>query len=110
MLFCQYGGIRMHNKIKEISKTILIISLLVVLTMVSFEKESHSRAAEYSDERLNAEIVSHTAPVTVNHTDSYKIEITVKNDGAATWTNSGNIRLCIWQDELDYGFRVDIYP
>lgn len=81
--------------------------------MVSFGKEKGSNAApeinrEYSDERLNADIVSNTAPETVNHTDQYKIEITVKNDGTATWSNSENIRLCIWQDEFDYGFRANI--
>lgn len=103
----------MHNNIKQLLKTIIIISFIVVLTIISFEKERRSKAAseinkEYSDERLNAEIVSNTAPETVNHTELYKIEITVRNGGTATWTNSGNIRLCIWQDEFDYGFRVNI--
>lgn len=57
---------------------------------------------------LEAEIVSHNAPVTVNHSDSYDIDITVKNTGTASWSESDLIRLCIWQDGVDYGYRITL--
>lgn len=57
---------------------------------------------------LDAQILSHTAPSTVNHTDSYTIDITVKNTGNTSWTEENGIRLCIWQDGIDYGYRVTL--
>lgn len=57
---------------------------------------------------LDAEIISNTAPATVNHQDSYTINITVKNTGSINWSESQQIRLCIWQDGVDYGYRQSI--
>lgn len=54
----------------------------------------------------DAQIISNTAPLTVNHTDSYDIDITVKNTGNTPWAEKDGIRLCIWQDGVDYGYRV----
>lgn len=105
----------MRKNVKQLFKTILIISFLVIMTMISFEKEKKSIQAssgqvnkEYADEELNAEIVSNTSPETVTHTGTYQIQITVENCGSAIWSNSENIRLCIWQDDVDWGFRINI--
>lgn len=54
----------------------------------------------------DAEIVSNTAPATVNHTDSYSIDIMVRNTGTTTWDRDANYRLCIWQDGQDWGYRL----
>lgn len=56
----------------------------------------------------DAEIVSDTAPTSVNHTDSYSIDITVRNTGTTTWNAADNYRLCIFQDGGDWGYRLDI--
>lgn len=55
---------------------------------------------------LDAEIVSYDAPSTVNHQDSYTIHITVKNTGESEWSEKSQIRLCIWQDNQDAGYRI----
>ena len=56
----------------------------------------------------NAEIVSENAPEVVDHTSSYNIDITVKNTGTEAWTEQDQYRLCIWQDGMDWGFRVTL--
>lgn len=38
----------------------------------------------------------------------YRIGITVKNTGTKVWTESDMVRLCIWQDGSDYGYRVHL--
>lgn len=65
----------MHTKM-HLFKIVLILVFLIMLTMVSFEKEK-----EYVNEELNADIISNTAPDIVNHEDKYTISITVKNKG-----------------------------
>ena len=55
---------------------------------------------------LDAEIISNTAPSIVNHTDSYNFDITVKNTGTRTWSENAQNRLCIWQDGVDWGYRI----
>lgn len=61
-----------------------------------------------SDNVLEAKIVSHSAPSIVNHDDSYSIDITVRNTGEVSWSENEQIRLCIWQDGMDYGYRIQI--
>lgn len=70
-----------------------------------FGEKASVKAGETAEE-FNAEIVSNNAPATVNHNDSYTIDITVKNTGTASWSESEQIRLCIWQDGGDYGYRL----
>lgn len=94
-------------------ETILICSILIALVGVSFKKEKTdaillSDSIEYSDEELNAEIKSHNAPIEAQYGEQYQISIIVENKGTKAWSNSENIRLCIWQDGYDYGFRVNI--
>ena len=56
----------------------------------------------------DAKVVSNTAPPSVSHEDSYTFDITVKNTGSTNWSESQQIRLCIWQDGVDYGYRQSI--
>lgn len=105
----------MLKYMKQAKVKILIVSFLLIMIVISFEKEKINvqigniqTIKEYSDERLCAEVVSNTAPEKVKLSKKYTINITVKNCGSATWTNDKNIRLCIWQDDYDYGFRVNI--
>lgn len=57
---------------------------------------------------LDAEVISHTAPSVVNHEKSYTFDITVQNTGSADWSEAQQIRLCIWQDGVDYGYRLQL--
>ncbi len=54
----------------------------------------------------DAEIISTTCPLEVNHTDTYNFDITVKNTGISAWKSTDNIKLCIWQDYTDWGYRI----
>lgn len=54
----------------------------------------------------NAEVVNHTAPAVVSRDHSYVIDITVKNTGPEVWSERERVRLCIWQDGVDWGYRV----
>ena len=56
----------------------------------------------------DAKVVSNTVPSFVTHEDSYTFDITVKNTGSTSWSESQQIRLCIWQDGVDYGYRQSI--
>ena len=95
------------NGKKKFLKSVFIIMFLILLTWISFEKEWKS-TWEYTDEELNACIVAHTAPKVVNHSDEYTINIVVENTGAGVWSNEEDIKLCIWQDEFDWGYRIDL--
>jgi hypothetical protein len=59
-------------------------------------------------ENPNAEILSHNAPTTINRTDSHTINITVKNTSNDSWSEEKQVRLCIWQDGKDYGYRLKL--
>lgn len=58
--------------------------------------------------QLDAEIISHTAPSVVSHTEGYTFEIIVKNTGTGVWSAADQIRLCIWQDDTDFGYRIEL--
>ncbi len=53
-----------------------------------------------------ARVINYIAPETMGCSESGEIQITVKNTGTKTWSESEQIRLCIWQDGMDLGYRV----
>ena len=57
---------------------------------------------------LEAHIISDNTPLYIKRDEKYLINITVKNDGDLIWNNANQIRLCIWQDGIDYGYRINI--
>ncbi len=58
----------------------------------------------YDESALNAEIISYAA-----HSDaSNTIQITVQNTGMQSWRKEEQIRLCIWKDGADKGYRLDL--
>ena len=62
---------------------------------------------EYLSEH-DAEIVSHNAPTEIIKGKKYNIDITVKNVTNETWSADKEVKLCIWQEGLDKGHRVNI--
>ena len=86
----------------------MIKAIIFEKEKTNLQPENTQILTEYSDERLGAKIVSNTAPEMVKLSEKYTIKITVKNCGSETWSHDDKIRLCIWQDDFDYGFRVDI--
>lgn len=62
--------------------------------------------AVFEAQDYDAEIVAHDSPGKVTPGDSYVISITAKNTGAAPWSEAGQIRLCVWQDGADWGYRL----
>lgn len=75
---------------------------------ITYFGEAETVKSPFSCELLDAEIISSTCPTEAAYTDTYDIDITVKNTGKIPWTANDDINLCIWQDNLDYGFRVNI--
>lgn len=65
--------------------------------------------AEYYPSLINptAEIISEDTPKEVKRGEKYNINITVKNTTNEVWSNKRNIRLCIWQDGVDFGYRLN---
>ncbi len=56
----------------------------------------------------SADITSDTTPKEVVKGKKYDIKITVKNTTNEIWNKQRNIRLCIFQNGYDYGYRIDI--
>lgn len=57
---------------------------------------------------LSAEIVSQDTPTTIERGESYNVNIVVKNTGDQVWSEAEQIRLCIFQDGKDHGYRVHL--
>ncbi len=55
-----------------------------------------------------AQIVSDTTPSQVFRGSKYEINVTVKNSGTETWSEDKQIRLCIFEDGNDVGYRVKL--
>ena len=55
-----------------------------------------------------AEIVSHNSPTEVIRGKNYNIDIVVKNITSEVWSEDREVRLCIWQDGSDMGYRIKI--
>ncbi|WP_277668747.1 alginate O-acetyltransferase AlgX-related protein [Caproiciproducens galactitolivorans] len=55
-----------------------------------------------------AQIVSTTTPTQIERGKMYDIDITVKNIGTESWSEKQMIRLCIFQDGKDWGYRVKL--
>ena len=51
-------------------------------------------------------ILSENAPRSIERGKTYDIDIKVKNTGTESWSEDNLIRLCIWQDGKDLGYRV----
>ncbi|MFW2489238.1 alginate O-acetyltransferase AlgX-related protein [Clostridium chromiireducens] len=56
----------------------------------------------------SAKIISHNTPNEIKRGEKYDINVTVKNTTNEAWSSKRNIKLCIWQDGQDYGFRVNL--
>ena len=54
----------------------------------------------------DAEIQEHNTPLTVERGRSYDIDIVARNTGTEAWSEAKQIRLCIWQDGADWGYRL----
>lgn len=57
---------------------------------------------------FSVEIVFHDTPAWVERGESYNINIVVKNTGDHAWSEDDQIRLCIFQDGKDYGYRINL--
>ena len=57
---------------------------------------------------LNAEIVSENTPTEILRDEKYNVNITVKNTSEDNWTREKSIRLGIFQDGIDHGYRLDL--
>ena len=67
-----------------------------------------NRNKSFSDRLIDfqAEIISHDTPTTIDRKSKYSINITVKNTSIDYWSEEKQVRLCIWQDGKDHGYRL----
>lgn len=56
----------------------------------------------------SADIVSDNTPTEIKPNEKYDVNITVQNTSGEIWNNDRNIKLCIFQDGQDFGYRIDI--
>ena len=57
---------------------------------------------------FSAMVVSQDTPTTIERGETYNINIRVRNTGKLAWSEDDQIRLCIFQDGTDYGYRVNL--
>ncbi len=57
---------------------------------------------------LQAQIISENIPTEIERNKKNDVRITIKNTSEINWSEDKLIRLCIWQDGIDYGYRVNI--
>ncbi len=57
---------------------------------------------------LSAEIISHNTPATIKRGESYSVNILVRNTGDQDWSEEDQVRLCIFQDGKDLGYRINL--
>ncbi len=69
---------------------------------------NRNRNFSYRLSDFQAEILSHDAPTAIGRTSRYSINITVKNTSSESWSEEKQVRLCIWQDGQDHGYRLYI--
>jgi alginate O-acetyltransferase complex protein AlgJ len=61
-----------------------------------------------SPEFMYADILSINAPSQVKFGNKLNIDITVQNTGTQIWSETNRVRLCIFVNGQDYGYRIQI--
>jgi hypothetical protein len=64
--------------------------------------------SQLSITNLSAEIISHDTPTTVERGESYNVNIVVRNSSDQAWSEDEQVRLCIFQDGKDFGYRINL--
>lgn len=57
---------------------------------------------------FSAEIITHDTPTMVERGESYNVNIVVRNNGNQAWSEDDQIRLCIFRDGKDFGYRINL--
>lgn len=58
--------------------------------------------------KFDAQIVEMAPLHTIELNEKINIEISVTNTGEYSWSEKDQIRLCVFQDGIDYGYRIPI--
>ncbi len=69
---------------------------------------NRNRDFAYRLDDFQAEVISQDAPTTIDRSSRYSINITVENTSSDSWSEEKQVRLCIWQDGQDHGYRLYI--
>ncbi len=66
--------------------------------------------ADYQPPLINptSEIISDNTPTEIKRGEKYNVDITVKNTSNEIWKKEKNVKLCIFQNGVDYGYRLEI--
>lgn len=55
-----------------------------------------------------SEIISNSLPTSMMVGEKCDVDISVKNTGNETWKKHEQVKLCIWIDGKDYGYRIEL--
>ena len=102
LVFIHQADIGNLNNLYSIIKPDIIIGAGLDNTMLGL--------ADYYAPLTNpkATIVSENTPNEIERGKKYTANITVKNTTNEVWNSKRNIKLCIWQDGIDFGYRLNI--
>lgn len=106
LAFVYYGKI--NNEMLEVVNPKIVIMERTERYIDTLVNQSESNFTNLPIKNPNSKIVSDTTPKIINKNRSYNIDITVKNTSDEIWSEERLIRLCIWQDGLDFGYRIKI--
>lgn len=102
LVFIHQLDINNLNQIYSIIKPDIIIGAGLDNTVLELSDYNPSLA------NLTSEIVSQNTPTEIERGKKYDINIIVKNTSSETWNEQKNIRLCIWQNGQDFGYRIKL--
>jgi len=109
--FAEMNFIRTDLFVHEIIQTInpdIVIFERTERYIYSLANSANVKLDIPQHEDLSAEIMSHNTPTTVERGESYNVNIVVRNTGDQAWSEDDQIRLCIFQDGKDFGYRINL--
>jgi hypothetical protein len=102
LVFIHYDDMDNLNKIiAEINPDIVIQAGLGSGVAYTFASYTYGPPANFY-----AQIVSTNTPTEIERDKLYEVNIVVKNTGTESWGENKAIRLCIFVNGKDYGYRV----
>jgi hypothetical protein len=107
--FSEMNFIRTDNFVGDIIQVINPDIVILERTERYIYSLANRNNIKLSIPKLNnpsAEIVSHNFPVLMEWGKSYDVSITVKNTGKQSWSEDNEVRLGIFPDGKDTGYRV----
>lgn len=99
---------QLKQPIIDIVEPDLVIMELVERYSVHLARDVDSRIKYPPLTNASSKIISDTTLTSIDSNKPYDFEITIENTGEESWSESKRVRLCVFQDGKDYGYRIII--